>query len=194
MSGATGRRAMRRLSPVVLALLVLGVLSGCFPLQPAVTSTPTGLSTPRLTAPLVPLVVPAVLAYCPLGAAVHEDGYSHPGDEVFICRGDGRRDTDWVSTYGPWQTAYRVQNPSTLLSAYQVRDAPISHAACTYEVQDPLIIWVHRTGVTTAYYAPVDGCGNPSPAARKAYDDATRITLVDVDTGAPHTSQKDTHG
>jgi hypothetical protein len=194
MSGAAGRPAMRRLSTAALALGVLGVLSGCFPLQPTVPATPSGLSTPRTTAPLAPLVVPAVLAFCPLGAAVHEDGSSHPGDEVFICRGDGRRDTDWVSTYGPWQTAYRVQNPATLLAAYRLSNARISHAGCTYEVQDPLIIWVHHTGVTTAYYAPVDGCGNPTPAARKAYDDATRITLVDVDLGAAHTSKKDTNG
>jgi hypothetical protein len=65
---------------------------------------------------------------------------------------------------------------------------------CPHELQDPLLVWVHHNGVTSAYYAPVDGCGSPTDAARDAYNTVKRDALVAVDRGAPASSQKDTQG
>jgi hypothetical protein len=70
-----------------------------------------------------------------------------------------------------------------------VADARKNPDVCTHFFLDPLIVWVHRNGVTTAYYAPVDDCGNPSAAATAAYQAAKRTLLLDVDRGAPDPSK-----
>jgi hypothetical protein len=80
------------------------------------------------------------------------------------------------------------------LKAYGLPDAHKSPGLCTFSGKDPLIVWVHRNGVTSAYYAPVDSCGNPSRAAIAAYQKAKRTVLLDVDRGAPDSSKKDTTG
>jgi hypothetical protein len=140
-------------------------------------------------------VVPAVLASCPLVSPVHYDGYWIPVDEVYICRADGHRDTDGVSTYGPWEMSYRIPYPQALLRAYRAPDARATDPLlCPHAFQDPLLVWVHHNGVTTAYYAPVDGCGNPTQAAHDAYFAVGRDALIAVDRGAPDVSKKDNHG
>jgi hypothetical protein len=206
MISTTARGALRRLSAVVaatvpatvpatvVAVALLGSLSGCFPLQPDPQPTTTGLAEPGSVAPLAPLVVPAVLNHCPLESAVHYSGYWLPIDEVYICRADGKHDTDGVSSYGPWESASQIENPAKLLGAYRVADAPKSRGLCTLFRSDPLIIWEHRDGVTSAYYAPVDSCGNPTDAATTAYQSAKRTLLIDVDRGAPDSSKKDATG
>lgn len=190
--------ALARLSVVaVVGLAVIAGLSACVPSNatPPPTPSPTGFAVPRAVAPLAPLVVPAILASCPLVSPVHYTGYWIPVDEVYICRADGHRDTDGVSTYGPWETSYRIPHPEALLRAYRAPNARASAPRlCPHDFQDPLLVWVHHNGVTMAYYAPVDGCGDPSAAARDAYDSAARIPLIAVDRGAPHTSQKDSQG
>ena len=190
------RRALARLSVVAaLAGVALVGLTGCVPPGPAPSASPTGIATPDTIAPIAPLVVPAVLAYCPLVDAVHYTGYWLPVDEVYICRGDGHRDTDGVSSYGPWETAYRIPHPEALLTAYRAPNARVSTAVlCAHRSQDPLIVWVHHNGVTSAYYAPVDACGDPSAAASDAYSAAKRVQLVAVDRGAPDVSKKDPEG
>jgi hypothetical protein len=192
------RRALARLSvgAALCAVSVVG-LSACVPLvaTPEPTPSPTGFAVPNAVAPLSPLVVPAVLASCPLVGPVHYDGYWIPVDEVYICRADGHHDTDGVSTYGPWETSYRIPHPAALLHAYRVPNARSTDAQfCPHDFSDPLLVWVHHNGVTSAYYAPVDGCGNPSKAARDAYLEADRIALIAVDRGAPPTSKKDSQG
>ena len=195
------RRAAARLSVVAVAIGVAitlaAALTACVSLVPSPqpSPSPTGFAVPKSVAPLSPLVVPAVLGYCPLVSPVHYDGYWIPVDEVYICRADGRHDTDGVSTYGPWETAYRIPHPEALLQAYRAPDARIDDSLqCPNVLSDPLLVWVHHNGVTVAYYAPVDGCGNPSAAARDAYSAAKRITLIAVDRGAPDTSKKDPQG
>lgn len=190
MSAAVGRV----IRSAVLAALVAALLAGCFPVQPAPRPTPTDLARPQLYSPQSPLVVPRVLAYCPLVDAVHYSGYPLVVDEVYICRGDGHQDSDGVTTYGPWESASRIDHPAALLEAYGRPDARATPGVCTNFGRDPLIVWVHRNGVTSAYYAPVDGCGNPSRAAAAAYREAKRTLLVDVDRGAPDASKKDATG
>jgi hypothetical protein len=201
VTGRPTRRAVARVSAVVASVaiavcLIVGLTAG-FPKHspPVPAASATGLAVPKVVAPLAPLVIPAVLNYCPLVDAVHEEvDYTLPVDRVYICRGDVRHDTDGVSTYGPWETAYRVLDPDALLAAYRAPNAPASGGYCANRYQDPLIIWVHHDGVTSAYYAPVDGCGDPSAAAQRAYTAAKRLTLVAVDRGAPTVSKKDAKG
>ena len=197
MTRRPARRAPARLSVVVASCgIALAALTGCVPLaaMPVPTPSPTGFAVPNAVAPLAPLVVPAVLASCPLVAPEHYDGYWIPVDEVYICRADGHHDTDGVSTYGPWETSYRIPHPAALLRAYRAPNARSSDPAqCTHDFQDPLLVWVHHDGVTSAYYAPVDGCGNPSKAAHDAYYAAPRDALISVDRGAPP-SKKDSQG
>jgi len=198
MTPRPARRALARLSVAAVACaLAAAALSACVPLAatPQPTPSPTGFAVPNAVAPLSPLVVPAVLASCPLLAPQHYDGYWIPVDEVYICRADIHHDTDGVSTYGPWEMSYRIPHPEALLRAYRAPNARLAPAAqCPRDFQDPLLVWVHHNGVTSAYYAPVDGCGNPSRAARDAYDAAKRIALIAVDRGAPSTSKKDSQG
>ncbi|MFC5501941.1 hypothetical protein ACFPJ4_06765 [Lysinimonas soli] len=192
MTGATRRRAVRRLSLGLAFASVIIALAACFPLEPAPSPSPTrsGAASPAAVAPLAPLVVPAVLNYCPLVDAVHYSGYPLPIDEVYICRADGTHDTDGTTSYGPWESAWRVDHPEGLLLAYRRPDAMKSRTVCSSHPRaDPLIVWVHRNGVTTAYYAPVDGCGAPSSAAAAAYAHAQRTLLVEVDRGAPDPSK-----
>jgi len=189
------RTAMRRRSSVAVVALMAGALAltGCVPAQNTPRPTQSGLTKPQSVVPLVPLVTPQVLAYCPKEDAIHVRGYLLTVDEVYICRGGGSRATDGVSTYGPWEAAYRVEHPAQLLKAYTAPDAPEAPKVCHQFPSDPLIIWVHHDGVTTAYYAPVDACGSPIPSAADAYQKARRTLLVEVDRGAP-TSQKDVTG
>ena len=192
------RRALARLSVVAVSVAVaIAGLTGCVPPAPSPVPSPsaTGFAVPKAVAPLAPLVVPAILASCPLVSPVHYTGYWIPVDEVYICRADGHRDTDGVSTYGPWEMSYRIPQPQALLRAYRAPDARATDPLlCSNTLQDPLLVWVHHNGVTTAYYAPVDGCGNPTPAARDAYSAAKRDALIAVDRGAPDVSKKDSTG
>ncbi|MEP6843699.1 MAG: hypothetical protein ABJA11_09260 [Pseudolysinimonas sp.] len=191
------RRALARVSVVVVAVVALSALTACVPFgtTPHPSPSPTGFAVPNAVAPLAPLVVPAVLASCPLEGPTHYDGYWIPVDEVYICRADTHHDTDGVSTYGPWETSYRIPHPEALLRAYRAPNARvIDPRLCPQAFADPLLVWVHHNGVTAAYYAPVDGCGDPSVAARNAYFTTTRITLVTVDRGAPDPGKKDTQG
>ena len=196
MMPATRRPAMRRRSSVAVVALVAAALvglTGCVPAPVTPRPAPTGLTKPQSVVPLVPLVTSQVLAYCPKEDAIHVRGYLLTVDEVYICRGGGSRATDGVSTYGPWEAAYRVEHPAQLLRAYSAPDAHIAPKVCHQFPSDPLIIWVHHDGVTTAYYAPVDACGSPIASAATAYQQAKRTLLVEVDRGAP-TSQKDVTG
>ena len=198
MTRRPARRALARLSVVAVSFaLIAAGATACVPLvaTPEPTPSPTGFAVPNAVAPLSPLVVPAILAFCPLVAPVHYDGYWIPVDEVYICRADGHHDTDGVETYGPWETSYRIPHPEALLRAYRAPNARVENPElCPHDFQDPLLVWVHHNGVTTAYYAPVDGCGNPSNAARDAYTAVKRDAIIAVDRGAPETSKKDGQG
>lgn len=199
MTPAAARRALRRGSVVLVALSLLAGVSACFPTEPDPRPTIPGLATPVRVTPAAALVVPAVLDFCPLEPAVHFDGYLLPVDEVYICRADGSHGSDGVSTFGPWESASRIERPAALMAAYGAADARETETRCIRSFHDPLIVWVHHNGVTTAYYAPVDQCGYPSNAATTAYQKARRTILIDVDRGAPDsrslvTSQKDSSG
>ncbi|MEO6532487.1 MAG: hypothetical protein ABIO06_02820 [Pseudolysinimonas sp.] len=193
MTQAAERRARHRLLFAALAAVVLLALSGCFPATSLPRTEPSGVAHPISVAPLAPLVVPRVLAFCPLLDAVHYSGYPLVIDKVYICRGDEERATDGVSTYGPWEVAYRIDHPDALLAAYRAPDALKAPKVCGHFPSDPLTIWVRHDGATKAYYAPVDACGNPSDAATSAYENAKRTLLVEVDRGAPP-SKKDAAG
>lgn len=188
----TAKGRARRGAPLVAAALLLLTLSGCLPAGPRTVAVDTGRAGPDSVTPITPLVVPRVLAYCPLEDATHYSGYPLAVDEVYICRGDGTRATDGVSTSGPWEAAYQILDPTVLLRAYQNNNARRKRICTNIRYPtDPLIIWVHRDGVTRSYYAPVDGCGVPNTTAAAAYRDAKRTLLVEVDLGAPGATQRD---
>ena len=63
-------------------------------------------------------------------------------------------------------------DPAALLAAYAVPDEPPFDGACTMQWEDPLIIWVRDEHGTEPYYAPKDGCGFPTDAAREALESA----------------------
>jgi hypothetical protein len=204
--GAAARRAIRRRSLVAavgLAIVALAAvtLTGCVSLTPDPQPTLTGRADPGLVEPLVPLTVRAVLEDCPSVDAVHYQGYALPVDRVYICRGDGHHGSDGVSTTGPWESAALVVNPAALLTAYSAPDARRSRGFCSTIDADPLIIWVRHEAVTTAYYAPVDGCGNPTAASSAAYNAAKLDTLIDIDRGSlanidedrPHMTDRKDH-
>jgi hypothetical protein len=172
------RRALGLAAAVTLAL----TLAACFPARPS----RTGLAQPDAVTPLPEITDPNIVAFCPPMVGAHLDGVVSPVDRVYVCRADVDLDTDGISTYGPWQIAYRIDHPEHLLAAYSVADAVARPSSeCGARIVDPLIIWVDRGGAVSAYYAPVDGCGAPIPSAVNAYRTAARIAVADVDTGAP---------
>jgi hypothetical protein len=189
MTPPTARCALRRASAVAVLLIVLSAVAGCVPTTGRPHPTPTGLAHPDSVAPLVPLISAQVVEYCPVEDAAHYSGYPLPVDEVYICRGDGSKGTDGISTYGPWESAYRIMDPIALLTAYRKPDAQANGRHCGPFPADPLIIWVHHAGVTKAYYAPVDRCGVPSASSAAAYQNAKRVLLVEVDRGVPDSSR-----
>lgn len=168
--------------------LALAALTAC---AAPVTDTDVTRVSPLFTSPVEAITEPTVEAYCPDIRATHLEGVPGPFEQVYICRADDHRQTDGATTYGPWETAYRVVDPADLLAAYRRADAVASTGdshcwlAVSPRQQDPLVIWVHRGDEVATYYAPVDECGLPSDAARDAYEDAAREMLVAVDVGAP---------
>jgi len=173
---------MRRPVAVVVAGLTLA-LAGCFPAgEPVVESTFP--ATPLLNRPLVPITADAVLEYCPDTPAEHFEGFT-AYEGVYICRADEHHPTDGVSTYGPWQSAYRVLDPQELLERYSLPDETrIVTGTCPDGDQDPLIVWVHARGTVQAIYAPVNGCGYARGKMVDVYQNAERDLIVEVDGGA----------
>lgn len=168
---------------LALCLTAAG-LAGCFPIGEPVVE-PTSPGEPLLTRPLVTITEDAVLAYCPDIPAEHFAGFTSY-EAVYLCRADEHRPTDGTSTYGPWQSAYRIMDPRLLLERYASPDAPvIDQGACPQGFSDPLILWVHTGGEVHAIYAPVNGCGFPRGEMVDAYQTAERDLLVEVDTGGP---------
>jgi hypothetical protein len=174
-----------------VALLVAGLafcgagllLAGCVPGEPVAQSTMP--AKPIEVRPLKPLTEAAVLAYCPDLRAEHFDGFRSYA-AVYICRSDDRRPSDGTTTYGPWQSVYRIVDPQDLLQLYALpNDTRIASDACPTGAADPLILWVHTGGIVQAIYAPVNGCGFARGEIVDAYQTARRQLLVEVDTGAP---------
>jgi hypothetical protein len=158
------------------------VLAGCVPPPPS----QDGLAQPTAVTPVPEITDPRIVAYCPPMVGQHLDTVVSPVDEVFACRANVRMDTDGVSSYGPWQVAYRLSRPAALLEAYAAPNAPRDpDVRCSFRIVDPLIVWVDRGGVVSAYYAPVDDCGAPTIAAANAYRTTRRDVLADIDTGYP---------
>jgi hypothetical protein len=170
--------------PVALAVtgLALALLTGCVPGDPV--PKPTFAAEPVRHEPVVPLSDDGVLAYCPAVPAEHFEGYTDI-QSVYICRADEHRATDGVSTYGPWQSVYRVPDPQALLALYAGPSDTRVVTGCPPGNPDPLIIWVHGAGTVRAVYAPVNGCGFPLGAVEDAYQKAERELVLEADTGAP---------
>lgn len=160
-----------------------GCLTGCFPVGEPVAQ-PTGQAEPLTVHADPPLTDETVLGYCPDIPAEHFGGFtSH--EDVYICRGDEHRPTDGTSTYGPWETVYRVRDPRPMLELYALPNDTRIVGDCPAGSDDPLIIWVHAGGVVRAIYAPVNGCGFARGELVDAYQKADRELLVEVDTGGP---------
>jgi hypothetical protein len=166
------------------ALCLLGAtLAGCFPIGEPVAG-PTSPAQP-LTVHADPVLTDAtVLGYCPDIPAEHFEGFTSY-EAVYICRGDEHRATDGTSTYGPWETVYRVIDPRPMLELYALPDDTRIETDCPAGSDDPLIIWVHAAGAVRAIYAPVNGCGFARGEMVDAYQKVDRELLVEVDTGGP---------
>jgi hypothetical protein len=183
---------MRR--PVAIAasgLLVALVLSACVP-GPEPAEKPTFPATPVSPGPLEPITAPEVLELCPDVTAEHLDGFAAPPQAVYACRADDRRPSDGTTTYGPWQSAYRILDPAALLRSYAVPNRQRSTGPCLEYLADPLILWVHAGGRIRAFYAPVDECGFPQEQAATAYQTARRLLIVEVETPAGPLDDRDT--
>lgn len=174
-------RTVRLAAALTLAALVLP-LTACFPAAPA---HEPGRATPKRAQGLVPILDPRILALCPAVTPHHLDAIVAPTDRVLICRAGIHLSSDGITSYGPWELASRVPRPRRLVAAYRVADAPIRTSGCPAGAQDPLLIWIDRSGIVRAYAAPVDGCGAPQDAAATAYRTATREAILGVDTGEP---------
>lgn len=174
---------MRRPVAIVVAGLTLA-LAGCFPVgDPVVESTFP--ADPLQHRPLVPITDEAVLEYCPDIPAEHFEGFT-AHEVVYICRADEHRPSDGTSTYGPWQSVYRVAEPQSLLERYAFPNATrIVTGTCPQGDQDPLIVWVHSGGTVQAIYAPVNGCGYARGEMVDVYQKAERDLVLEVDTGGP---------
>jgi hypothetical protein len=167
---------------VAVGALTAFALAGCFPAPP----TQDGRAEPTAVTPVPEITDPHITAFCPPMVGQHLDAVVSPVDLVYSCRSDIRMDTDGLSSYGPWQVAFQLSQPSALLTAYAAPNAPSDpRVRCPFRIVDPLIVWVDRGGVVSAYYAPVDRCGVPTTAAANAYRTARRDVVADVDTGAP---------
>ncbi|MEO8261226.1 MAG: hypothetical protein ABI566_01540 [Pseudolysinimonas sp.] len=174
---------MRRPVAVAVTGLALCLLAGCFPVSDPVVE-PTFPAEPLNRYPLTELTDPAVLEYCPAQPAEHFEGFT-AHEVVYICRGDEHRATDGTSTYGPWETVYRVVDPTSILERYSLPNDTRIVLACPRGDLDPLIVWVHSGGAVTAVYAPVNGCGYARGEMVEAYQKAERELIVEVDTNGP---------
>jgi hypothetical protein len=58
---------------------------------------------------------------------------------------------------------------SALIRAYEVPDASPTSAACTSDLPDPRVVWLHTGRSTVAARAPRDACGKPTLEAQQAY-------------------------
>jgi hypothetical protein len=156
-------------------------LAGCVPGDPVSKSTSPAEPLERHT--LVPITDETILGYCPDIPAEHFGGFTSY-EVVYICRADEHRATDGTSTYGPWQSAYRVADPRLLLELYALPNADrIDTEACPTGAADPLIVWVHSGGKVHAIYAPVNGCGFARGEMVDVYQKAERDLVDEADTG-----------
>jgi hypothetical protein len=129
------------------------------------SATPTAkLAQPSRTRPLVSFTDPAILGYCPDEPAVHFDGKAAAIEKATIC-------TSVPTASGTTESASWVNfGLDALLSAYGEPNQPITREQCIRVATDPLIVWLTTTkGTIYPVYAPVDGCGYPSPGAIDAY-------------------------
>jgi hypothetical protein len=173
-------------APVTLTVagVMMCVLTGCFaPGDPVVQ--PTSPAQPISQHPLHPITTPEVLAYCPTSEAEHLSGFAATPDAVYICRAGEHRATDGVSTYGPWETVYQLEEPRPLLALFVTPNQTRDDDPCPDLPTDPLVLWVRASGTTTPVYAPVDGCGQPQQRIADAYVEAKLDLIVEVDTGFP---------
>jgi hypothetical protein len=175
---------MRAPVAVAVAGLALCLLAGCVAPDDPV-ERPTFPAQPISHHPLLPLTAPAVLEFCPTSDAEHLDGFAATPEAVYVCRASEHRATDGLSTYGPWETVYRVVEPRPLLALFVTPNETRNVGPCPDVPTDPLILWVRAGGTTTPVYTPVDGCGLPQQSIADAYRGAKLDLIVEVDTGGP---------
>lgn len=140
------------------------------------TTPAVKLAQPSRTRPLAPFADQAILAYCPDVPAVHFDGKAADIAKATVC-------TSVASATGRTESASWVNfGLDALLSAYGEPNQPIAKSSCTRVAKDPLIVWLTGTdGTLYPVYAPVDGCGYPSPDAIDAYQSAGLQVLYEAD-------------
>ncbi|MCU1582373.1 MAG: hypothetical protein JWO01_1761 [Microbacteriaceae bacterium] len=134
---------------------------------------------PASVTPLVPLVDPDILTYCPATPAIHLDVKANTITKADIC-------TSVPTSSGGTTESASVVNfgLDALLSAYAQPNQTVT-GNCSNQALDPLIVWLtDSTGKVFSVYAPVDGCGLPTSAAADAYQSAGLQILYSADLDA----------
>ena len=177
------------LMTIVALGIVLSACGGSSPsaVKPTQTPRPTASATPSATPaaklaqpsrtrPLVSFESEKILGYCPDVPAVHFDGKAAAIEKARVC-------TSVSSASGTTESASWVNfGLDALLSAYGEPNQPLSKDPCIRVAKDPLIVWLTTTkGTVYPVYAPVDGCGYPSPAAIDAYSSTGLQILYEAD-------------
>jgi hypothetical protein len=115
---------------------------------------------------------PHVTRTCPDVPAQHFDGSTSGKVTIYRCTAELLpADDRGVIELEHWVDRL-VGDPAALLAAYAVADERPYDGACTLQFEDPLVIWVRDDDGTVPYYAPNDGCGFPTDAARAALESA----------------------
>lgn len=152
--------------------------------RPTASVTPSAtpkaeIAAPSRTRPLAAITSPDILAYCPDTAAVHFDGKTDDVTKATVC-------TSVASATGSTESASDVNfGLDALLSAYSAPNQSVTTDRCRRVATDPMIVWLTKKGGTIyPVYAPVDGCGYPSPGAIDAYQSTGLQILNEVDLDA----------
>lgn len=174
---------------VIAAAALVAALSGCTATAAGPSATPTlpypyataaiGANGPG-TAPgpgifaLVPATHPHVQIECPLVSATRYDPALIPPETVesiYICSTAPYLDApDGSPQIEEFVDRVATEDIPKLLAAFSEPDEEPVDGACTYEAQEPLIIWLHYgDGRITPVFGPDDGCGHPTDASRAVY-------------------------
>jgi hypothetical protein len=136
-------------------------------------TAPTSTAGPRAThAPVTKAEA------CPTVEPEHLPANVGAVEAAYVCGSDYRAvpgDGDWSFI----QVKEVTDGLDELLRVYGAEDAAPTSGACTTELPDPLIVYLHGDHVR-AVRAPWTPCRKPTPEARAAYDALTTVVVSET--------------